>query len=104
MFGEILGLLCATKWRKDIKDAELKEEPSSCNHFFDDFEPEKGRHWVFNFTMPSFKNTFLNEKLDHVFNQLKCASKVNVPFAFVLINIGVGTCRYFQACEIITVM
>ena len=87
-----------------IDDAELKEELNACNHFLVDSELEKGRHCVFNFAMSSFNNSFLNDKLDHVINQLKCAAKVNLAFGFVLKNIEDGTCRYFYAHENNTVM
>ena len=36
--------------------------------------------------MSSFNIAFLNENLDHVFSQLKCAAKVNLAFGFVLKN------------------
>ena len=87
-----------------IDDAELKGELNSCNHFLVDSEPEKGRHCVFNFAMSSFNNSFLYKKLDHVFNQLKCAAKVNLAFGFVLKKFEDGTCRYFYADENNTVM
>ena len=80
---------------EDIGDGELEEELSSFKLFLNDSEVEKGRHCVFNFTMSSFNISFLNQKLDHVLNQLKCAIKVNITFGFVLKNIEAGTCRYF---------
>ena len=82
-----------------IDDAELKNELISCNHFLEDSELEKGRHGVFNFAISSFNNSFLNDKVDHVFNQLKCLTKVNLAFGFVLKNIEDGTCGYFYAHE-----
>ena len=43
--------------------------------------------------------SLLNDKLDYVFKELKCAAKVNLAFGFVLKNIEVGMCRYFYAHE-----
>ena len=54
--------------------------------------------------MSSFDNSFLNEKLDHLLKQLKCAAKVNLVFGFALRNIEYGTCRHFNANENNTVM
>ena len=84
---------------ENIDGAELKDEPNSYNHFLVDLELGKGRHCVFNFGMSYFNNSFLNEKLDHVSNQLKYAAKINLAFRFVLKNIEDGTCRYFYAHE-----
>ena len=53
-----------------IIDVKTKEEPNCCNRFLVDLELEQARHWVFNFAMSSFNNSFLNEKLDLVFDQL----------------------------------
>ena len=62
-------------------------------------ELEKGRHRVFNFAISTFDNSLINEKLDLVFNGLKCAAKVNLAFGFVLKNVEDGSCRYFYAHE-----
>ena len=43
--------------------------------------------------------SLLNDKLDYVFKQLKCAAKVNLAFGFVLKNFEDGMCRYFYAHE-----
>ena len=58
---------------------------------------ENGRHRVFNFAMSYFDISLLNDKLDYVFKELKCAAKVNFAFGFVLKNIEDGMCRYFYA-------
>ena len=39
----------------------------------------------------------MNEKLDHFFNILKCAAKVNLAFGFILKNIEDEGFRYFNA-------
>ena len=41
----------------------------------------------------------MNEKLDHFFNILKCAAKVNLAFGFILKNIEDGGFRCFYAHE-----
>ena len=65
---------------------------------------ENGRHRVFNFAMSSFDMSLLNDKLDYVFKQLKCAAEVNLAFGFVLKNFEDGMCRYFYAHENTTIM
>ena len=85
-------------------DADLKEELQACQHFLIDSELEKRRHRVFNFAMSTFDNSLINEKLNSVFNGLKCAAKVNLAFGFVLKNVENGSCRYFYAHENNTLM
>ena len=80
-------------------DTDLKEELRACQHFLVDSELEKGRHRVFNFAMSFFDNSLINNKLDLVFNGLKCAAKVNLAFGFVLKNVEDGSCRYLYAHE-----
>ena len=46
-------------------------------------------------TETSFDMSLLNDKLDYVFKELKCAAKVNLAFGFVLKEIEDGMCRYF---------
>ena len=58
----------------------------SCKHFLTDTEMENRRHRVFNFAMSSFDMSLLNDKLNFVFIELKCAVKVNLAFGFVLKN------------------
>ena len=65
---------------------------------------ENGRQRVFNFNMSSFDMFLLNDKLDCLFKELKCAAKVNLAFGFVLKNIEGGMCRYFYAHENNTIM
>ena len=79
----------------DVDDQSLREELESCKHFLTDTEMENGRLRVFNFAMSSFNMPLLNDKLDYVFKELKCAAKVNLAFEFVLKNIEDGMCRYF---------
>ena len=88
----------------DVDDQGLREEFESCKHFLTDTEMEKARHRVFNFAMSSFDMSLLNDKLDYVFKELKCAAKINLAFGFVLKNIKDGMCRYFYAHENNTIM
>ena len=57
-----------------------------------------------NFGMSSFDISLLNDKLDYVFKELRCAAKVNLAFGFVLKNVEDGSCRDFYAHENNTVM
>ena len=88
----------------DVDDQKLREEVESCKHFLTDTEIENGRHRVFNFAMSSFDMCLLNDKLDYVFKELKCAAKFNLAFGFVLKNTEHGMCRYFFAHENKTIM
>ena len=88
----------------DVDDQSLREELESCKHFLTDTEMENGRHRVFNFAMSSFDVSLLNDKLDYVFEELKCAAKVTLAFGFVMKNIEEGMCRYFYAHENNTIM
>ena len=85
-------------------DQSLREELESCKHFLTDAEMENGRHRVFKFAVSSFDMSSLNDKLDYVFKELKCATKINLAFGFVLKNIEDGMCRYFYAHENNTIM
>ena len=80
-------------------DANLKEELQACQHFFVDSELEKERHRALNFAMSILDNSSNSNKLDLLFKGLKCATKVNLAFAFFLKNVEDGSCRYFYAHE-----
>ena len=77
----------------DVDDQSVREELEPCKHFFTNTEIENGRHKVFNFAISSFDTPFLNDKLDYVIKELKCAAKVNLAFGFVLKNFEDGMCR-----------
>ena len=83
----------------DVEDHSLREELRCCPHFLVDSELERVRHKVFNYALKTINETIVNEKLDHVFNILKCAAKVNLVFGFILRNIEDGGFRYFCAHE-----
>ena len=87
-----------------VDDESLREDLESCKHFLTDTEMENGRHRVFNFAMSSFNVSLLNDKLDYVFKELKCAEKVNLAFGFVLKNMEDGISRYFYVHGNNTVM
>ena len=70
----------------DVEDHSLREKLRSCQHFLVDLELERARHKVFNYAVETLKETLVNEKLDHFFNNLKCAAKVNLAFGFILKN------------------
>ena len=83
----------------DVEDHRLREEVRSCQHFLVDSELERARHKVFNYAVENLNETIVNEKLDHFFNNLKCAAKVNLAFGFILKNIEDGGFGYFYAHE-----
>ena len=82
-----------------FEDHSLREELRSCQHFLVDSELERARHKVFNYAVETLNETIVNEKLDHFFNNLKCAAKVNLAFGFILKNIEDAGFRYFYAHE-----
>ena len=59
---------------------------------------ENGRHRVYNFAVDTLDRKYLLEKLDVVFDSLKCAAKLIVAFGFVLKNVE-GNCRFYYAHE-----
>ena len=83
----------------DVEDHRLREKLRSRQHFLVDSELERARHKVFNYTVKALNKTVVNEKLDHFFNNLKCAAEVNLAFGFILKNIEDGGFRYFYAHE-----
>ena len=68
----------------DVEDDRLREELRSCQNFMVDSELERARHKVFNHAVETLNETIANTKLDHFFNKLKCAAKVNLAFGFFL--------------------
>ena len=70
----------------DNEDHRLREELCSCLYFLVDSEVKRARHRVFNYAVESLNETVMNEKLDHFFNNLNCATKVNLSFSFTLKN------------------
>ena len=85
-------------------DQSLREELESCKYLFTYTEKENGRHRGFNVAMSSFDMSLLNDKLDYVFKELKCAAKVNLAFGFVVKINRDGMCKYFYAHQNNTIM
>ena len=67
------------------------EGVGTSRHFLVDSEMEIWRHRVFNFTMEILNAHIFSQKLDSVFEKLKCEAKLNVAFGFVLKNVEDGT-------------
>ena len=83
----------------DVDDNSLKEKLETWKHFLVDSGKENGRHTVYNFAMDSLESEYSLEKLDVVFDSLKCAAKVNVAVGFVLKDVEDWSCRYYYAHE-----
>ena len=83
----------------DLEDHRLREALRSCQHFLVASELERARHKVFNYAVETLNETIVNEKLDLLYNNLKCAAKMNLAFGFILKNIEDGGFRYFYAHE-----
>ena len=84
---------------ENVEDHSLREKLRSCQHFLVDSELERARHKVFIYAVETLNKTIVNEKLDHFFNILKCAAKVNLASSFILKKIEDGGFRYFYAHE-----
>ena len=80
-------------------DKSLEEELQSCRHFLVDSELQNWRHSVLNFVVNNLTAQVLEEKLDRVLDNLKCAAKLNLALGFILKNIEDGKCRSFFAHE-----
>ena len=79
------------------KDHRFRKMLRSCQHFLVESELERARHKVFNYSMENLNAKILVEKLDHFFNNLECAAKVNLAFRFFLRNFEDGGFRFFYA-------
>ena len=77
----------------DVEDNNLEEELEMYKHFLVDSEMENGRHRVYNLPLDTQDRKYLLEKLDVVFDCLKCATKLKVALVFVLKNLEHGSCR-----------
>ena len=66
----------------DVDDQSLREELESCKNFLTNTEMGNGRNRVFNFAMSSFDISLLNDKMDFVFKEPKCAAKCK-PFKWI---------------------
>ena len=88
----------------DVEVERLREELRCCQHFLVDSELERAKRKVFNYALETRNETIVNEKLDHFFNNLKCAAKVNLAFSFILKIIEDGGFKYFYAHEYKTLL
>ena len=95
-----VGSLNTTRVREIIdelnEDSEkLKEELAACQHLLADVHAEHGRQEVFNFSLSKLDTNEINKKLDEVFENLKCAAKVNLALGFLLQNVENNDYRYY---------
>ena len=77
----------------------LEEELQSSRQFLVDSEIRKGRHKVFNFVVNNLTAQVIEEKMDRVLDEPKCAAKRNSGLGFVLKNIEDEKFGYFYAHE-----
>ena len=80
-------------------DKSVEEKLQSRRHFLVGSELQKGRQSVLNFVVNNLTAQVIEEKLDHVLDELKCAAKLNLALGFILKNIEDGKFRYFYAHE-----
>ena len=66
----------------EVDDPSLKEELRSCQFNLVDSDLERVRHKVFNYAIENLNATAVDEKLDHLFKNLKCGAKLNLVFEF----------------------
>ena len=83
----------------DNDSESLKEELAACQHLLDDMNSGHGRQEVFNFSLSNLNTKKINEKLDQVFANLKCAAKVNLALGFILQNVETNEYRYYYPHE-----
>ena len=83
----------------DNDSESLKKELAACQHLLDDMHSEHGRQEVFNFSLSNLDTKKINEKLDQVFANLKCAAKVNLALGFILQNVETNKYRYYYPHE-----
>ena len=58
-----------------------------------------GRDKLFHYARENLNSKIVDEKLDHFFNNFKCAAEVNLAFGFILKNIEDGGFKHFNAQE-----
>ena len=79
-------------------DKSLEEELQSCRLLLVDSEIKK-RDIAFKFVVNNLAAQVIEEKLDCVLENLKCAAKLNLALGFLLKKIEVGKFRYFFGNE-----
>ena len=80
-------------------DRSLDEELQSCKHFLVESKTQKGRHSVFNFVVNNLTAQDIEEKMNRVLDELKCAAKANLALGFILKNMEDEKFRKFYAHE-----
>ena len=83
----------------DVEYQKVRKELRSCQHFLVDSELEGARHKVFIYAIENLNAEIVDEKLDHFFDNSKCATLLNLAFGFILRKIKDGGFRYFYAQE-----
>ena len=78
---------------RQIDDESLQEERYMFKRVFVESETDNGGHSVFNFALDTQDAHILSQRLDTVFEKLKCAAKWNVAIGFVVKNIEAETSR-----------
>ena len=68
----------------DVEGHKMREELRSCQHLLLDSKLERARHKVFNYAMENLNAEIVYEGIDHFFNNLRYAAKVNLVFGFIL--------------------
>ena len=81
----------------DKNNEQLQQEPSACQHYFDNTEMENRRHRVLNFKSSKLDLSKINEKLKEVFEKFNCAANINLSLGFILRNVDTDENRYFYA-------
>ena len=65
-------------------EPQFLQELRSVQHFLVDSKIEFRKKTVYNFRLTEYSPAFINEKLSEIFNELKCAIKINLSLGFVL--------------------
>ena len=93
--GSVTGEVDVENIVGDVGNHRLREELRSCQPFLVASELERARHNIFNYAVETLNETIVNEKLDLFFNEMECASRVDLAFGFILKNIEDGSFRYY---------
>ena len=79
----------------EVDDANLKEDLRSCQLLLVDSELERVGPKVFKYAKENLNAKIVDGKLDHFFNNLRCAAKLNLASGFILKNTEDGGFRHF---------
>ena len=82
------------------EDSEkLKEKLEACQHLLVEVHAEHGRQEVFNFSLSKLDTNKINKKLDEIFENFKCAAKVNLALGFLLQIVENNDYHYYYPHE-----